>query len=87
MSLASYIIQHHQQQKQQKRNEQVLSNFINSLNTKRERESKSENLKLYRFYSIEFLFSKTIFPKVLNTEDNNKKKQILTAHNTNHIST
>ncbi len=86
MSSASYIIQ----QQQQKRNEQVLSNFINSLNTKREREreSKSENLKLYRFYSIEFLFFKTIFPKVLNTEDNNKKKQkILTAHNTNHIST
>jgi hypothetical protein len=85
MSSASYIIQ-----QQQKRNEQVLSNFINSLNTKREREreSKSENLKLYRFYSIEFLFFKTIFPKVLNTEDNNKKKQkILTAHNTNHIST
>jgi len=82
MSSASYIIQ----QQQQKRNEQVLSNFINSLNTKRERESK--NLKLYRFYSIEFLFFKTIFPKVLNTEDNNKKKQkILTAHNTNHIST
>ncbi len=33
MSSASYIIQ----QQQQKRNEQVLSNFINSLNTKRER--------------------------------------------------
>ena len=68
MSSASYIIQ-----QQQKRNEQVLSNFINSLNTKRERESK--NLKLYRFYSIEFLFFKTIFPKVLNTEDNNKKNK------------
>jgi hypothetical protein len=33
MSSASYIIQ-----QQQQRNEQVLSNFINSLNTKRERE-------------------------------------------------
>jgi len=44
MSSASYIIQ-----QQQKRNEQVLSNFINSLNTKRERERERVKAKTWNY--------------------------------------